>query len=367
MRCATCGTDNPDGSRFCMSCGEALDAVARVDGPPPRPPASDAGPGPLESAVVDRVELSTEEPDQPELTGADEDAAAMVDVAEPGVVLDPAVHDIEATAPAEVPLLGSREAVDGAEPDEPSRVQEPVAAADPGWSGLVMPVEPPDEVADITGGSPPDVGGAPESHAPDSGELDEPNPARPPTGPELVAAALGDLPPSRAAEESSTRPTDPIDVAAPASPPADDGSFGERPTTPTWEGSAQPSPEAGALRDAAGRLASTSQDATRAALLLASHLVGSGGVEGVVAGRLEGVNALAVLTDQELLIVDERVWQPRVEHLAVDATLQVQGWDTGSTVAMVFTSAGRTLSVEAIPDKQVAYELAARVQARIGA
>lgn len=38
MFCSKCGTENPDGARFCASCGVALAAAAPVQAPPPPPP-----------------------------------------------------------------------------------------------------------------------------------------------------------------------------------------------------------------------------------------------------------------------------------------------------------------------------------------
>lgn len=38
MFCSKCGTENPDGARFCASCGVALAVAAPVQAPPPPPP-----------------------------------------------------------------------------------------------------------------------------------------------------------------------------------------------------------------------------------------------------------------------------------------------------------------------------------------
>lgn len=38
MFCSKCGTENPDGARFCASCGVALAAAAPVQAAPPPPP-----------------------------------------------------------------------------------------------------------------------------------------------------------------------------------------------------------------------------------------------------------------------------------------------------------------------------------------
>jgi TM2 domain-containing membrane protein YozV len=38
MFCSKCGTENPDGARFCASCGVALATVAPAQAPPPPPP-----------------------------------------------------------------------------------------------------------------------------------------------------------------------------------------------------------------------------------------------------------------------------------------------------------------------------------------
>jgi hypothetical protein len=125
-------------------------------------------------------------------------------------------------------------------------------------------------------------------------------------------------------------------------------------------------PDPSYLGAAVQRVSPAARAAAKGALTLAAHLISGQRVEGVVIGRFQGATAAAVLTDQQLLLVNDQDWQPVVERLAVDSTLQVQGWDTGATVAMIFTSGGRPLELESIPDKQVAYEFAARIQARTG-
>lgn len=52
MFCSKCGTENPDGARFCASCGVALAVAAPVQAPPPPPPVrGNADPTPVASTT----------------------------------------------------------------------------------------------------------------------------------------------------------------------------------------------------------------------------------------------------------------------------------------------------------------------------
>ncbi|HEX9891798.1 MAG TPA: zinc ribbon domain-containing protein, partial [Actinomycetota bacterium] len=46
MRCPNCQTENPDGARFCSSCGTQLEAPARAEDPNPQPPTPPPAPEP---------------------------------------------------------------------------------------------------------------------------------------------------------------------------------------------------------------------------------------------------------------------------------------------------------------------------------
>ena len=90
-------------------------------------------------------------------------------------------------------------------------------------------------------------------------------------------------------------------------------------------------------------------------------------VEAVVAGRLDGNVAVVVLTDRALVLADERQWRPVVERFALDAGLQVQGWQDDRTASLTLLHGGRQLVVDRIADRPLAVEMAQRIRARTGA
>lgn len=87
-------------------------------------------------------------------------------------------------------------------------------------------------------------------------------------------------------------------------------------------------------------------------------------VEALVVGKFEGNPALLVLTDQALLLVDDRQWKPTTERFTVDAELQVQGWQDDRTASLTLVVAGRQLVVDQIGDRPMAVELAQRIRYR---
>jgi hypothetical protein len=187
-------------------------------------------------------------------------------------------------------------------------------------------------------------------------------PPSPPSAPSMYGDSAPPPPPAPAS--SAYAPTSYAPPGAPATPP-DQSGYGQPayPQAPAAPANADPSSIGSALQ----RISPAARAAAKGALTLTAHLISGQRVESLVIGRYQGAVAVAVLTDQQLLLVNDHEWQPVVEKMAVDGSLQVQGWDTGATVAMIFTSVGRPMELESIPDKQVAYEFAARIQARTGA
>jgi hypothetical protein len=123
-----------------------------------------------------------------------------------------------------------------------------------------------------------------------------------------------------------------------------------------------------ALGVAAGRLGGSSRKHARIALAVAGAVLEADEVvEAVVAGRLDGNVAVVVLTDRALVLADERQWRPVVERFALDAGLQVQGWQDDRTASLTLLHGGRQLVVDRIADRPLAVEMAQRIRARTGA
>lgn len=89
-------------------------------------------------------------------------------------------------------------------------------------------------------------------------------------------------------------------------------------------------------------------------------------VEAVAAGRFENNPAVLVLTDRAVRLCDERQWQPVTERFALDASLQVQGWQDDKTASLTLAVDGRQLMLDRIADRALAVEIAQRIRARTG-
>jgi hypothetical protein len=94
-------------------------------------------------------------------------------------------------------------------------------------------------------------------------------------------------------------------------------------------------------------------------------LLGEGeAVECAVQGQLYGSNCVVLLTNQRLLIVNDREFKPDVIEIPVDASVSVQGWQDDRNAALLVQRAEVTAQIERIADKPLAQELAQRIRAR---
>lgn len=361
MICSSCGTTNPAGSVFCMSCGSRL---AEAAAPAPSP----SGDSPGWAAPVDP---STDAPVQPVAEPVDvpagvpsslvapepegEDDYPMADFAGPPP--DPEgpepadwVPPAGTTAPEASPGWGGAEA---AAPDAPEAAQPwaPAAPVEPAPSWA----EPAETVPAPVPDSEPDVGAATTPVAPVAPATDpEPSWAPPVAAAAPVEPAPVDLAPPTEPEPSWAAPTPP--AAAPAAP--------------AWQPPPAPVPTPGdpaALAVSAGRLAPTAAAAARTALVVtAAVLVPGEVVEAVATGSLSGVTGVIVLSDRRLLAVNQQDWTPVVTWFSVDAQLSVQAWEDAQSATVVLTSGGSSITLDHITDRTPAYDLVARVRTRTG-
>jgi hypothetical protein len=162
--------------------------------------------------------------------------------------------------------------------------------------------------------------------------------------------------PAPAATPSWSAPAPAPAPAAPAPQP--------QPMPPT------PNPSPGdpfALGAAAQRLDQAAQAASRTALVATAAVMVQGErVEAVTAGRLDGAAAVFTLTDRRLLAVNQRDWSPVVTWFNLEPQLDVQAWEDHTGATIVLSAAGRQVTLDTITDKQPAYELVARLRARLG-
>jgi hypothetical protein len=116
---------------------------------------------------------------------------------------------------------------------------------------------------------------------------------------------------------------------------------------------------------AIGRLGNGSRKAARSAVVAAGVLLGDGEVvECAVQGRFRDADALAVLTNQRLLVVNDRPWKADIVVLSVDRGLTVQGWQDDRAAALLIQRAEVAVQVERIVDRPLAMEMAQRLRAR---
>ncbi len=329
MHCAACGTDNDEGSKFCMTCGTVLEAASAPVDEQPAPEAT-----PAEVAAGDQT---------PPPPPASADAPAADLTPPPAPAWDPPSGETsvaparEAPVTPEAPPAPSWDAQPAppppppppADPPAPPAWQAPPAAAPeapPAWGAPAAPAPPP------AAPSPP-AWGAPEAPAaPGWGQVAAPAPA---WGQPAAAA-----PPT----------------GAPAGPP-----MGYAPPGPAGP------PDPHGLGASIGRWGNGAKKQAKTAVAVAGAVLKDGEVvEASVAGRLDGNPAVLALTDQALVLVDDRQWKPTVERFTVGSDLQVQGWQDDRTASLTIVFGGRQLVVDQIGDRPLAVEMAQRIRYRSG-
>jgi hypothetical protein len=87
-------------------------------------------------------------------------------------------------------------------------------------------------------------------------------------------------------------------------------------------------------------------------------------VECLAQGQFYGANAVVLLTNQRLLVVNDREYKPDVVEFTVDGALTVQGWADDRAAALLIQRNELTAQVERIGDKGIAQELAQRIRGR---
>jgi hypothetical protein len=312
-----------------MSCGTTLETT-----PEPAPPAS-ADPQPSEPVDLGTAP-SAVAPDPVDLAPAD------LGVADP----------VGAAAPTDEPPAW----------EPPS---EPVSA--PSWSdGPSDPVSAPEPTSyDLPAASSPEPM-VPEPPAPSTWGAPVSGP--PPTTPAWT-------PPVTSAPEPAPAPTawqPPAATPPPAAQPAWSAPA-PAPAAPTPAPQPMPPPpnpspgDPFALGAASQRLDQGAQAAARTALVATAAVMVQGErVEAVTVGRLDAASAVLTLTDRRVLAVNQRDWSPVVTWFPIDPQLDVQAWEDQSGATIVLTAAGRQITLDSVTDKQPAYELVARLRARLG-
>ena len=121
------------------------------------------------------------------------------------------------------------------------------------------------------------------------------------------------------------------------------------------------------LGGAVARWGNAARKQAKTALAVAGAVLAEGEkVEVAVAGKFEGNPAVLVLTDSALHLVDDRLWRPATERIALEPGLQVQGWQDDRSASLTLVTGGRQLVIDQISDRPLAVEVAQRIRYRIG-
>jgi hypothetical protein len=173
------------------------------------------------------------------------------------------------------------------------------------------------------------------------------------------------LPDQPTAEAQSAPPgADPIlDVPTPAT--------GEPPATtpggpPSRPGSPEPGPpDPHGLDGQLARMSDATRPHAELPLLLASLLLtGSEAVTVVVPGLIDDIVGVAVVTDQRVLLVNGRRWNPAAYEFRIGPGLVVEGWQDADTAMLTFV-AEESVRISAIVDKPLAFEAARVIRERV--
>lgn len=124
-------------------------------------------------------------------------------------------------------------------------------------------------------------------------------------------------------------------------------------------------PDPNGLGVAASRIERGPLKKARSAFAVAGAILEDGEqVEAVVSGQFEGNPAVLMLTDRNLIVVDDRPWKPTVDRITVDASLQVQGMQDNRTATLTVLGGGRQYVIDQIAPKELAVEMAQRIRYR---
>jgi hypothetical protein len=199
----------------------------------------------------------------------------------------------------------------------------PASEAAPAYSSPGSTVPPPPPAAPVTPPAPP---------AP-------PPPAPPP--------AVGETPPG------------PVTPPGPAAPPP-------APAAPTLAPAPAPTAEdPHAVGGCFGRLGFTAKRNARVAAGILTAILDEGELaQQLVQGSYLGKNAVVVLTDRRLVLVNDREWKPDIRSIGLTSALAVDGIGDDRSATLTFSGVGEAAEVIAV-DASHAREFAHRVRSRI--
>lgn len=151
-------------------------------------------------------------------------------------------------------------------------------------------------------------------------------------------------------------------------------SFLRPPVAPQWSDprvtssgsdprNAAPVPDAHGLAAAVARLRPDAADAAAVPISVSGALlVRDEVVLGAVTGQMLGHPAVVVLTNQRVIIVNGRRWQPIVDIFTLEPDLMVRGRHDRDVASLTFAQGDQLSTIDAISEVALAVELAERIR-----
>lgn len=87
--------------------------------------------------------------------------------------------------------------------------------------------------------------------------------------------------------------------------------------------------------------------------------------EQLVQGSFLDKNAVAVLTDQRLLVVNDREWKPDVRSVDLTSAITVEGMGDDRSASLTIAGVGEPVAITGIGDPAQAREFAHRIRTRV--
>ncbi|HUW04526.1 MAG TPA: hypothetical protein VMW08_19400 [Acidimicrobiales bacterium] len=127
-------------------------------------------------------------------------------------------------------------------------------------------------------------------------------------------------------------------------------------------------PDPHGIAPAAARLGNSARKNGKAGFAILGSLLADGEVvEALCVGRFHDQAGLCAVTNQRLVVLGDGPYKPAVATFEYAADLAVQGWADDKVAALVFTRGDHNETIDRIPDRPLAQEIAQRVRGHIAA
>ncbi|MDZ7677914.1 MAG: hypothetical protein U5K29_05150 [Acidimicrobiales bacterium] len=115
-----------------------------------------------------------------------------------------------------------------------------------------------------------------------------------------------------------------------------------------------------------GRLGFGAKRSARVSAGIATALLGDGEhAQQLVQGSYLGKNAVAILTDRRLLVVNDREWKPDIRSVTITPQITVEGMGDERSATIRIHGDGDMVEISGIGDPDQAREFAHRIRTRV--